>query len=763
MNIAITEGLDLMPPPFTDGLDVWSSEDGTPGSASYEGAANAAIVPADQDFGGCLELLKTQSTQKLRWKAQTPLRPGVYLRIRARVKAVSGVFPDLRIAAFAADAGGSHLAALTQVGPSVALETYGKIVEVSAIVGTGNRPGVDMVWGMGAAYGHFGLDLTGGSGGIVRIDDIVIEDVTAAFLREMMDMVDVRDYGALGDGVSDDRAAFVAADAAADGRTVVVPDGTFRIGSSLTLQSKMRFDGTLVMDDATRLILIRNFDLPTYIDAFGDEVLAFRKGFQALMNYADHDAFDLKGRRIELDGPIDMQAAVADVDVFEIPRTIRNGQFYALDSTAWDAEVASSTGTYNPNNAYELTGLGNAAQIRPGSLVTGHGVGREVYVKEVDVSGAKLTLSQPLYSPATTQGYSFTRFKYALDFHGFARMQRFTVQNVEFQMRGIGSGVLLARDGSNFQFNDCYFNKPKDRGITSAGRACQDLHIDRCQFNSPDQGLPAVDRTSVAFNVNANDGKIRDNRFQRFGLAGIMHGSNHLVIGNHIFQGDNMPGGARVPGFVFSYEPVGSVFSANYIDNCYLEWTNEHDEAPDFGSEFSFSGLTVTGNIFLTGDVLSSFRFIVIKPYGDGHFISQMQVNQNVFKSIKGNIHRVEGVDSSFAGLNPWACRNLTFERNTFQGVNSPASSPVTLEFQQNTNQTTWTLDVSAYLPFEGNARTVSAVVAEGAVLNGSGGVVSAMPSSRVNQGAQNKYVQLVWPEACRGTVHVTARVDRPL
>jgi hypothetical protein len=54
-------------------------------------------------------------------------------------------------------------------------------------------------------------------------------------------------------------------------------------------------------------------------------------------------------------------------------------------------------------------------------------------------------------------------------------------------------------------------------------------------------------------------------------------------------------------------------------------------------------------------------------------------------------------------------------------------------------------------------------VVAEGSILNSSNAVVSAMPNVKVNQGAENKFVQLVWPQACRGTVHVTARVDRPL
>ncbi len=160
---------------------------------------------------------------------------------------------------------------------------------------------------------------------------------------------------------------------------------------------------------------------------------------------------------------------------------------------------------------------------------------------------------------------------------------------------------------------------------------------------------------------------------------------------------------------------------------------------------------------------MDSSRFIVIKPYGTGHYLAQMHVNQNVFKAVAGNLDRVEGVDTTFAELNPWSCRNVTFERNTFLGVREPASSPVTLEFQQNTNQTTWTLDVSAYLPFDGNARTVSAVVAEGSILNSSNAVVSAMPNVKVNQGAENKFVQLVWPQACRGTVHVTARVDRPL
>jgi len=762
MNIAITEGLDLMPPAFEDGLSVWSSENGTPGSATYDGAANAAIVPSDQDFGGCLELVKTQSIQKLRWTGDTPIQPGVYLRISARVKAISGVLPALRVAGYAMDAGGSNITTLVQAGPSTTLTSYGEVVEISAIVGSGERSGVDMVWGTDAVKGHFGLDMTGGSGGVVRIDDIVIEDITEAFLREMMDQVDVRDYGAVGDGVTDDRDAFQAADDAAEGRTVVVPPGTYFIGSDLTIQNKVRFEGTVTMATLTTFVLIRNFDLPTYIDAFGDEVLAFKKGYQALIHYADHDAFDLGGRRIEVDAPIDMQAAVADRDSFLIRRVIRNGQFYVTDSTAWDVTSVTSTASYSASNSVELTNVANISQIEPGSLVTGNGVGREVYVKEVNVSAAKLTLSQPLYGPAANQTYTFKRFRYVLDFHGFSNLRRLEIENIEFQMNGYASGVILAREGENIQFKDCMFLKPEHRGITSTGRGCQDLHIDRCQFISNEQSIAATARQSIGFNVNANDSKIRNSRFQRMGTTMVLNGNTHLIVGNHWFQGDEVSHGQRTPGLVLTGINAGTVITGNYIDNCSIEWTNEHDAAPDFNNEFSFGGVTITGNIFLAIDVASNFSWIRLKPMGTGHHIAGLHVTNNVFKCTGGNIDRVETADESVAPLDHWRFRDISFETNAYVGVNQRTLSPAPLQFTQSSNSTVWTLDPSGYLPFGGNARVVTAVVADGEILNGSNQRVYDMPWVKVNQGSEENLIQLVWPVACRGTVYVTTRVDKP-
>lgn len=412
MNKAITDGLVLMPPPFVNGLDVWSSENGTPGSATYDGAANAAFVPADQDFVGCLELLKTTATQKLRYMGDTPILPGCYLRIIARVKAISGNLPTVRIAAWAGGAGGAEVTGLVTTGPAVTLTAYGQVVTVSAIVGTGARGGVNMPWTTQVLFGHFGLDLTGPNGGVVRIDDIEIEDITSAFLRTMMDWVDVRDYGAKGDGITDDRAAFEAADDDAQGREVYVPAGTFYIGSSLTLDNEVRFEGKLSMPVSARLTLTKNFNLPAYVDAFGgDEMEGLKKALQTLLNFSDHDSLDMGGRRIEVTGPIDVQAAVNNQTSFQVRRVLRNGQLNVIAGPAWDSETVTSQATYSTSNELQLTGVANVANIQVGSLVTGVGVGREIYVTSKNVGAGTVTLSNPLYDAAGTQVFTFTRFK----------------------------------------------------------------------------------------------------------------------------------------------------------------------------------------------------------------------------------------------------------------------------------------------------------------------------------------------------------------
>ncbi len=765
MNKVITDGLILMPPAFAAGLSQWSRTDGTPGSPSYNGASDAVLVPADQDFGGCLEMQKSLATMSLRYMGDTPILPGCYLRVTARVKAISGNLPSVRIAAWAGINTTTHLTGVTEVGGSVALTAYGKVETVQAIVGTGYRTGVDMSWGRQATLGHFGIDLTGAVGGVVRVDDLVIEDITEAFLRNMMNWVDVRDYGARGDGVTDDAAAVEAADtdAALTGRQVLFSKGTYFLNADVQLDAPARFEGTVTMPVDKRLAMTRDFNLPQYAAAFGSEELGFKKAFQALLNFTDHDALDLGGRRIEVAAPIDMQAAVNNKTTFNTRRVIRNGQFNVIPGAAWTPTVVTSQASYAAANAATLTAVANVANVPVGALVQGVGVGREVYVSAKNVGAGTLTLSKPLYGAPGTQTYTFTRFKYVLDFSNFTQLDKMNLDDLDIQCNGAASGILLAPSGATFAVRDTFITQPKDRGITSHGTGCQGLLIDRCQFLSNDGALAATVRTSIGFNTNANDVKVRECRATQFRHFAVFGGDGNLILGNHWFQGDGVTQGARLAGIVLAMTNVRTTITGNYIDNCSIEWTNEYESSPAFLNQFSFGGLTVTGNHFMASDVAPWFRWLVIKPYGAGHFIQGLNVSGNVFRAINGSVDRVDGVDTSFAGLDNGRMRNVLFNGNSFNSVTQAVENPVLYQHDQATAATVWAVTPGAFLPFGGWARNVEGLVAEGMITGPVGERRSDMPYVDVEQGTAKDELRVTWLAASKGRVQVRVRMDNPL
>lgn len=760
MNKAITDGVLLMPPAFENGLDVWSSGNGTPGSDTYENAANAAFVPADQDFGGSLEVQKTNNTTRLRYMGETPILPGCYLRVTARVKAISGSLPNVRIAAYAAQGNGQPVSGVTTVGGSVSLTTYGSVVEVSAIIGTGNRNGVDMVWGSNAVYGHFGLDLTGPNGGIVRIDDIVIEDITSVFLRDLISYVDVRDYGAVGDGTTDDSDAFDAASAAANGRTILVPNGTFRLNKDVAFEELAKFEGTISMPTNRVLLLRKSFDLPTYIEAFGNEELAFKKAFQALLNSSDHESLDLGGRRVAVTSPIDMQAAVPNRTTFATRRMIRNGQLEAQGDN-WATIVASSQATYSASNARKLTNVTNVANIEVGSLVQGNGVGREIYVRSKNVGAQELELNAPLYDAEGTQNYTFRRYKYLLDFSGFTKFSKFIISDIEFQCNGKSSGVMLAPAGPVFEFQDSFISRPKNRGITSIGGGCQGMLIDRCQFLSNEEALEVSDRVSIAINVNSNDVKLRDCRATKFRHFAVMAGQNHLISGNHFFQGDGVANGFRTAGLILKDNFTSTVISGNYIDNCFVEWTNEEDPTPAFNEGFSFSSLSITDNVFLSGDVAPWFCYFVVKPHGTGHFLNGVTVSGNRFRSINGTIDRAERVDTSFSDLDHSRNREVFFDGNSYHNVTEQAHNPLVVEHTQNNNAKTWTVGTNKKLPFDGYCMFVDSVSLSGDLRNSAGVKQFEAPVAKGRIGASEDQFTLEWSSEMRGQIRAVVRMDR--
>lgn len=763
MNIAITNGLLLMPPAFRAGLSAWSRTTGAPGTPTWAQAQNAALVPADQDFGACLEIVKQQTTTSVRFMGETPMIPGVYLRVSARVKVVAGALASVRIAGWAGDAQRAEVTGLTTTGRTIALQNYGEVVEVSAIVGVGSRAGVDMSWGTRPVYGHFGLDLVGANGGAFRIESVRIEDITAAFVPSLLDWVDVRDFGAVGDGVTNDRAAFLAADQASRGGSVLVPEGNFFISGDLSISSRIRFRGRITTPAATRVAFLQSFDFPTYADAFGDETLGMQKALQALLGFTDHISLDLRGRRVDLDGPLMMSELAPNITGFSNRRVIQNGSIQAKPGPNWDTGRWSSVASYNPANPDMLTNVANVAAIEVGSRVVGNGVGREVYVNARNIAERTLTLSQPLFGGPATRTYTFERYRYLIDFSGMSQMDRLNFASIDFGCESIASGVMLCAKGEMIQFTDCYFTRPRDRGITSIGRGCQDLLVDNCQFLSNDMSVPAQQRTTIAINVNANDTKIRNNRFVRFAHFMVACGGGHIFSGNHWFQGDGSGEGLRFAGLVLTQPNVQTTVNGNYIDNASIEWTNEHSAYPAFtGNEFSFGGLTLTGNTFLCSNTVPWFSWLVVKPYGPGHFIHGLNVVGNVFKALYGSITRIDRVDSSIADLDYNNMRNLQFEANTFNGIQTYVANPLMIQHTQNTAAATWTIPVIEGLPFQGWTKSVQSVVNETPLTTSSGARQDVAPVVNVQVGSTRRQISLSYGTALRGRVCLYVRMDRP-
>lgn len=116
--------------------------------------------------------------------------------------------------------------------------------------------------------------------------------------------------------------------------------------------------------------------------------------------------------------PIDHQEAVATRQGYAVRRVIRNGEFYPRHNTAWENEIVISRGTYASSNPKMLYNLNNIANIKAGSLVESNCVGRKSHMTSVDINSGEATLSEALHDAEGTQDFTFTRFKYMLDFSG---------------------------------------------------------------------------------------------------------------------------------------------------------------------------------------------------------------------------------------------------------------------------------------------------------------------------------------------------------
>lgn len=180
MPTAVPTLSDLMPPPFAEGFDDWSSGDGTPESPTYASAERAHLI-RDRDFGCCLELRLTTPVQRLRYMGEVPILPGRFVEVSARVKVMRGPLPELRIAARPGGVGGQAIGGLPGTATPRTMFAQEAVHSLAAVIGLEARPGVDLLWDERVLYAHVGLDLLGAVGSVVRLENLAVHDVTPRF------------------------------------------------------------------------------------------------------------------------------------------------------------------------------------------------------------------------------------------------------------------------------------------------------------------------------------------------------------------------------------------------------------------------------------------------------------------------------------------------------------------------------------------------------------------------------------------------------
>ena len=266
-------------------------------------------------------------------------------------------------------------------------------------------------------------------------------------------------------------------------------------------------------------------------------------------------------------------------------------------------------------------------------------------------------------------------------------------------------------------------------------------------------------------NTNANDVKIRDNRIMMFRHFAVIGGFNDLDDRQPLVpRGYAAKRGAHGRRGHYLAESVVQLSAAIISITTSLNGpTSTAAEPASWQPVLLWWSDDQSNNIFFASNVAASFKFLVIKPYGVGHFIHGFSVMGNVFRSINGYIDRVEKVDTTFADLDFSRMRMVNFSGNTFHGVSQEVYNPAFLEHTQGTAASTWTADTEPFLPFKGRARYVDSVCTDGVLQNSSNGSEYIAPSVATGQGTNKRDIKLTWGKSVKGTVRFIVRMDNPL
>ena len=480
--------------------------------------------------------------------------------------------------------------------------------------------------------------------------------------------------------------------------------------------------------------------------------LALAAALKDLFSVGTSSTLDLEGVTLTLSRPMDV-ALAAGIKKSTTFCRITNG-ILTVNKDIPNQSLTKQGGF--AASAVTIT-LADTKGITRGMHISGPGLSRETYVTEV-INGTEIGINTYAISAQSNQQYTFTKFAYLLDFSGFDQLTKLNIDHVNFSLNGMISGMMLGNDGIGNHIENNWFVDPKNRGITDFNGGAKGISINNNEMTSNDDAYQNPQRYPIGITISNNDAKIRSNRIARFRHAIVIHGGGALIVGNHWWQGTS---DERTAGLVFTGRRVKGLVDGNYIDNSWIELSNESAAA----NTTPIGRISIVGNHFTSAwqhADAAKFSWIRIAPYTVNAPVGGILVTGNTFISLQIYVLRSESVDNTHGSVDLTKFEDVYFSDNTWEKVTNRTYNPITVkkEIPQGQETSTVVFQTENQVPFGAQINAVTAVglnnmrYADGteAFLT-----YNSYPGSMLTNKSR---MQVRFPTPCSGTVTATGTVN---
>ena len=430
--------------------------------------------------------------------------------------------------------------------------------------------------------------------GASNLNITATDSTTARSLADRFaDVVNVKDYGATGDGVTDDTSAIQAAEAAGD--SVYFPEGNYNVTVAPTL-NKSWGEGTVSISSTQ-----------TYLHPQPGPVSEIFASVFSPNNTATTDASTELQRAIDFAQDNDLPLTLEEGASYRVftGLTFKHGQS-ATDAQKYSVKLNGNNAKFFPDGS-AITVISVVPRCTLADRSTGRGVS-EISIKDLTFSGYASTSSKALVIGET--GYACDNFL-------FSKLENILIQQFN------SNAVLFFKETRHYSCKKVVIRNSTCRiEASTTSSFCGDMVFHACEFvSNPTGSKNPLDISS------AGTGAVRGIHFDQCYFYGnqtelVCNGQAGSQVGDIWFVGCQFDQGSTGRAVYIASQNSGQIFKINII-SCYFV---------AYGANTIYvSGASEIGQILINN---STFSLI---DGGSAIFcldVDNVQISNNTFKNL---------------------------------------------------------------------------------------------------------------------------------